>query len=543
MIAMGFGVRQHRLQSLQSAQESAASAAVESESLFKASASTAALKSANSAAQNLENYWKESGLDEGILARQLRSANCYKSEKLFLACINAVLQMSHQLELNLTPKGLVPLESGYLEKTEMEMLSPWKSIFAKLKRKKSLNLSQIWEQLKEKIPQEKLHYLTAVGMNGFYSIQIDPHSYLLPLNYYRNVLAKADPQSQGLGIILTKKKGLIYIRKVLSGSLAEQNGLKPGDQIMMINDVKITVDRKNRINDLLKVKEDQPTKLTLKRNQKTIRISINRETSEIKTVSGRYYPATKMGLITLNKFAKKTCQLVEAEIRSLKKQGAKSLLLDLRDNAGGQIDEAACMVGLFVGPKRKTFELRYFDKSVDAEVYATRKAKVFSGSLAVLINSGSASASEILAGALQDFGRAVLVGETSFGKGTFQEGEVWDLNSKIVFFQTKGLFYLPSGRSPQAHGITPDVEVASAIGESRRERDLYYNFYDVKQPQISLPRVAELSSCKSDILKMAAQGPGVSLANNEVFDLEMQTAQNTLSCLTQRVSALEARTN
>jgi carboxyl-terminal processing protease len=200
------------------------------------------------------------------------------------------------------------------------------------------------------------------------------------------------------------------------------------------------------------------------------------------------------------------------------------------------------MVGLFVGPKKKAFELKYFDRTMTTEIYAARKKKVFSGSLAVLVNSGSASSSEILAGALQDFGRAVLVGETTFGKGTFQEGEVWEKNSRIVFFQTKGLFYLPLGRTPQAHGITPDVEIAS-VGESRRERDLYYNFYDVEQPEVSVPGRISLAHCKEEILKLNQAQRPESDTKNELIDLELQTAQNTLSCLTQRVSSLETRSN
>lgn len=492
--------------------------------------------------QTLEKYWQDAKLDPSILENQLKQNVCYKEEKNFLSCVNALLSVAHQFDLHLSEKGFIALPSGTLDKSEMQLLRPWTLKFESLQKSKKLNFLELWAELKTKIPQEKLAHMVATALNGLYSVKLDPHSYLLPLNYYQNVLAKADQQSQSLGIILTKKSGRILVRKVLPGSLADKSGIIKGDQIQEINGISISVDRKNQINDLLKPREDRPTRITLLRDKKVIRVQIRREPTEVRTVTTRFYPERNASMVTLNKFAKESCQLLEKELASIEKAKIKSVILDLRDNAGGQIDEAACMVGLFVGPKKKVFELKYFDRTMTNEVYASRKKRVYSGSLAVLVNSGSASSSEILAGALQDFGRAVIIGETTFGKGTFQEGEVWERNSRVVFFQTKGLFYLPSGRTPQAHGIVPDVEIAS-VGESRRERDLYYNFYEVEQPEVPVPGKISLAQCKEEILRLNRAQGTKPRQDNDLIDLELQTAQNTLSCLTQRVSSLEARTN
>ena len=491
---------------------------------------------------SLEKYWQEAKLDPKILENQLKQKVCYLEEKNFLSCVNALLSVAHQFDLHLGDRGFIPLPVGTLDKTEMQLLRPWALKFEALSKKRQIDFLQLWTELKSQIPESKLPHMVATALNGLYSVKLDPHSYLLPLNYYQNVLAKADQQSQNLGIILTKKNGRILVRKVLPGSLADKNGLLKGDQIQEINGVTITVDKKNMINDLLRPLEDKPTRITLLRSKKMIRVQIRREPTEVRTVTTRYYTDRNTSMITLNKFAKQSCSLLEKELVTLERLKVPSVILDLRDNAGGQIDEAACMVGLFVGPKKKVFELKYFDRTMMTETYASRKRKVFSGSLAVLVNSGSASSSEILAGALQDFGRAVIVGETTFGKGTFQEGEVWEKNSRIVFFQTKGLFYLPSGRTPQAHGITPDVEIAS-VGESRRERDLYYNFYEVEQPEVLVPGKISLAQCKQEILKLNQAQRLDPEIQKEMIDLELQTAQNTLSCLTQRVSSLETRTN
>ncbi|RYZ76337.1 MAG: hypothetical protein EOP06_31420, partial [Proteobacteria bacterium] len=109
------------------------------------------------------------------------------------------------------------------------------------------------------------------------------------------------------------------------------------------------------------------------------------------------------------------------------------------------------------------------------EIAYGHEAQAYAGSMAVLVNSGSASAAEIVAGALQHYKRALLVGERTFGKGSFQEGELWSKNHRIALFETKGFYYLPSGQTPQMVGLEPDVRVEFKDQFALREQDQFVN--------------------------------------------------------------------
>ena len=137
--------------------------------------------------------------------------------------------------------------------------------------------------------------------------------------------------------------------------------------------------------------------------------------------------------------------------------------------------EAACLAGLFIGSNKKVYTVKYFDSVQQEEIIKTENNKMFSGSLAILINSNSASASELLAGALQEYQRAVIVGHRSFGKGTFQEIEQWKESETIGYFKTKGFYLLPSGQTTQFYGVEPDVFVEDAQQIVSNEEINYIN--------------------------------------------------------------------
>ena len=140
------------------------------------------------------------------------------------------------------------------------------------------------------------------------------------------------------------------------------------------------------------------------------------------------------------------------EISNMADQSITGLILDLRDNPGGLLSEASCMAGLFMGENKKIYSIKYFDVSKESEDVYSQKEQVYSGPLLVLVNSVSASASELLAGAVQEYRRAIVVGSITFVKGTFQEIEPWNDSKKIGLFKTQGFYLLPSGESPQFYG-------------------------------------------------------------------------------------------
>ena len=209
---------------------------------------------------------------------------------------------------------------------------------------------------------------------------------------------------------------------------------------------------------------------------------------------------------------------MKQSLQMLNKAQVRGLLLDLRDNPGGQLEEASCVASLFLGPDEKIFEIRYFDKSKNPESYFGEEEKLFNGPMAVLINSSSASSAEIVAGALQDLHRAILVGEKSFGKGSFQEGDFWETNKKLALFQTKGFFYLPSGRSPQLVGLTPDVAVKFDELSLGGEMEEYMN-------PLKAPAVGEVSYTSSVSINGCLE-----IEDESTEDVQILKAKQVLFC-------------
>lgn len=183
------------------------------------------------------------------------------------------------------------------------------------------------------------------------------------------------------------------------------------------------------------------------------------------------------------------------------------------------MEEAACVTSLFVGADKRIFEIRYLESGKKAEAYYGGEEKVTDLPLAVLVNASSASAAEIVAGSLRDFGRGVLVGERTFGKGSFQEGEYWSQNKNIALFETKGFYYLPSGRSPQMKGLEPDVAVNFEEISVVREAEQFIN--PLRAPERQVRAMAQ-SMSSSECLDLEDGSPS--------DDLQLTKARQVLFC-------------
>lgn len=170
---------------------------------------------------------------------------------------------------------------------------------------------------------------------------------------------------------------------------------------------------------------------------------------------------------TLKNFKPGACVALAEALAYLNQQGSREMILDLKDNPGGLVEEAVCIATLFLGKKKM---LTLADNEV---LWGTRDA-LYLGEVKVLVNSKSASASEILAGLLKYYKRGEIVGERTFGKGTYQEktpGRFILYNLK--FYKTQGLYYFPDGSSPQIKGIIPDKIDPELKGEDREENFLF----------------------------------------------------------------------
>ncbi len=497
--------------------------------------------------KNIDDYWKQTDLDLHYVDELLKEKYCHESEKRFLACVSALVQMGKELRLQILPNNQVVslTEQSFLDKSEKEVLNSWKHFYRNRKSlipgATSFSIRRAYANLKKNIRPQDGARMTAVALNSFISVDLDPHSYLMPSAYYKEIIAKADPSSSNLGIVLREQNHRFYIRRVFEGSLAEKHGLKRNDEIVEINGTSINGLSKTSIQDLLRAEVGDVTRLKLKRSETTLALVIQRQATTLKTVSASLHPANKrLGILTLNKFASNSCRLVEKSIVSLKKSGANSILLDLRDNTGGQIDEASCIIGLFTGPRRDIFQLKYFEAEKGYDSYSTNRQRIFDGQLAVLINSNSASASEIVAGVLKELNRALIIGDRSFGKGSFQEGEGWGRGDDIIFFKTQGLFYFPSGLSPQGIGVTPDIQIPTSQAlsktktESLRENDLYWS--SIAHPRkhgavANRVTKADQSSYARCLTGQARSHRQTDQQTDVAIDVELETAQQVLGCL------------
>ncbi len=427
--------------------------------------------------KSIDQYWAETGLGPSELDTLLAPESCEVAATNFMACVNSIEQMAERFNMMLNSNGeLQTIRQQDMEQrlTEKKDLSPWKDLYES--KKTQISFVKLFHFLIEKkaIPAQRSAVI-ASGINGFISIYKDPHSYLMPVSMYEEVVSVSESRNTNAGFIARRNQQELIVRKVYEGSPADSAGLKRGDHILSLNGESVSTLLNSRVNNLLRMRDNQRLGLQVSRagNQKYLEI-LRTETTYPSVVSKLIGGTKPLGLIVIHKFSKNICALTRTKLIALKEQNIQGLLLDLRDNPGGQVEEAACIANFFVDRGTILFETRYLDSSKASERYTAEEEPIFKGPIGILINSGSASASEIVAGSLRDLNRAKLIGERSFGKGSFQDGRVWGPNSKIALFETQGFYYFPSGWTPQLTGLQPDIQVNFNMADLR-EDELYLN--------------------------------------------------------------------
>ncbi len=434
--------------------------------------------------KSVDDYWQQSDLSEADLQGLLRDENCLSSQIKFLSCVNAINTMADRLGLFLQENGKLRDLTGSdfdLRLTEKKGLEAWTDKFNSPEYSPPFRFLDLWAQLKERLSKNQgLLPAVAAGINGYLSISEDPHTYIVPLAFYEDVLSQSDSNQFYLGFVARRTRSGALVRKVFSKSPAALAGLRKGDRILRLNGLEVNRMQASTYSEAVRGQARNRLLLQVERQEKGQQIRKNLEVIkgdfEFSSVESRVMNLGRtLGHLTIHKFGKDTCKLARKHLISLMEQSVEGVLLDLRDNPGGQVDESACVLNLFVEKGSLLFETRYLDSNRLGESYIASEDAVYRGPLAVLINAGSASASEIVAGVIKDLGRGTLVGERSFGKGSFQDGNIWKSHLRVALFRTKGFYYFPSGWTPQLVGLEPDI-VAGLSNESDalREKDLYY---------------------------------------------------------------------
>ncbi|MFY0689048.1 MAG: S41 family peptidase [Cyclobacteriaceae bacterium] len=279
---------------------------------------------------------------------------------------------------------------------------------------------------------------------------LDPYTDYIPEDDIEDYMTMTTGEYGGIGALVDNKDGFNTVIMPYEGSPAHKAGLQIGDQILKINGIDLTGKNAGDISKLLKGQSDSDLMLEVKRfkQDELLNISLKREKITIKNVPYYGMAAEGVGYIKLTDFTTKAGKEVGSALKKLKSEGAEKVILDLRGNPGGLLDEAIKVSNVFV-PKNKEVVSTKGKLEDWSKKYLTPAEPVdINIPVAVLTDNGSASASEIVAGVIQDYDRGVLVGRKTFGKGLVQQTRPLAYNSQLKVTTAK--YYIPSGRCIQA---------------------------------------------------------------------------------------------
>lgn len=350
---------------------------------------------------------------------------------------------------------------------------------------------------------------------------LDPHSSFLDKKAYKTLKIETSGEFGGLGIVVGMKNGVLTVISPIDGTPAYKAGIKPGDIILKINN-KATLDMslEEDVN-LMRGKPGTKITLTIVRNGKPIKVTIKRAIIKIQSVKAKSlkgYP--QIEYIRIASFDKNVVNSLKKILPKLKKEDKKGIIIDLRNNPGGLLDQAVGTLDLFIN-KGILVSQKGRIKSEDRIYYAHSYGTYKNIPIVVLVNGGSASASEIVSGSLQDHKRAVIVGETTFGKGSVQAILPIPGYKDEALRLTIARYYLPSGRTIQARGVTPDIIVHPATIQKENEGII------LKESNLKDHLKAELA--KIDHKKLKNINPKKEI--NPENDLQLLTAANILKAL------------
>ena len=306
---------------------------------------------------------------------------------------------------------------------------------------------------------------------------LDPYSAYMSPKMYNNMQTETSGKFGGLGIEVGMEAGVVKVISPLDNSPASRVGVKAGDYIVKINNTQVQGKSLTEAVDLMRGPVGSDIEITVRRigEKKAIIFKITREIIKIESVKSKIIEG-KIGYLRLTSFNENSSEQIKNKINKIKKdKKVKGYILDLRNNPGGLLSQAIRISDFFLD--NGEIVATKSRKSSENRKWFSKKGDLIDGkTLIVMINYGSASASEIVAGALKDHKRAIVIGENSYGKGSVQS--IIPLNNNGAIRLTISKYYLPSGQSISEVGVTPDIVVEEDSKEFKinTENDNQLNF-------------------------------------------------------------------
>ena len=292
------------------------------------------------------------------------------------------------------------------------------------------------------------------AMHGLVESLDDPYSEYLDEKGFSHLNEMTDGTFGGIGVVLGQRNKEFVVVSPMEGSPGAKAGIEAGDKILKVNDVDTKGRTLEDVVSTIRGKKGTSVKLLLEhKNGQQFTADIVRDDIKVKSVAGRMLPDSKIGYIRIAMFNENTGEEFKKAYEKLEQEGMQATLLDLRHNPGGLLTECV-KVSNYIVPKGPVVSIT--DKKGNTKVYESKLEKV-KYPLAVLIDHGSASASEIVSAAVQDTKAGKLFGVKTYGKGCVQS--VFHITTKTGLKLTTAMYYTPSGRSIHKVGVTPDVEI------------------------------------------------------------------------------------
>ena len=328
----------------------------------------------------------------------------------------------------------------------------------------------LFSEVLKKIDQEYFEEINQseamdAAINGVLQ-SLDPYSAYMSPEMLNDMQTETSGKFGGLGIEITMEHGVVKVITPIDDSPASKVGVKAGDYIVKINEVQVQGKSLMEAVDLMRGPVGSEIEITVRRRgiKKAIIFKITREIIKVESVKSKIIE-DNIGYLRLTSFNENSSDQIKKKIKSFRKNKiVKKYILDLRNNPGGLLSQAIKIADFFLDSGEIVSTKSR--KGIDNRKWFAKKGDLINGNtLIVLINYGSASASEIVAGALKDHKRAILIGESTYGKGSVQS--IIPLKNDGAIRLTVSKYYLPSGESISEVGVTPDIEIAESSDEFR----------------------------------------------------------------------------